>query len=446
MRSNHLWIAGTIIVLGAGLTHAQKNGDISQKEKAAIIDKTIALLHEHYIFPERIESMEKQIRQKWNGGGYDPLNEAPGFLESFEKDIQEYGNDGHISLGVSRERVQQILSDEKNEGEGKEQTFNEEWLQRMKYENFRLRKVERLEGNIGYFHFLNFPPLAPAKESIAGAMNFIRFSSAVIIDLRDNGGGHAETMNFLLSYFLRDSVPIAESRHRKGNKIEKSYVPSDAMANKIPENVPVYILVSNRTSSAAEGFAYTLQQYKRAVIVGEQTKGEGNPGQLFAINEFLYIMIPTIESKNPVSGKGIDGIGVIPDLTISSDKAMSYALLDICKSLSETAPSGELKQAYRWQIPLLENEINPAPLTEEIVNAIVGDYEENRKIVYENNNIYYINTQGKKARLDYIGRGVFQNAENKWLRLVTPPSDSPATEFYWIWDDGGKQIVKRASK
>jgi retinol-binding protein 3 len=380
-------------------------------------------------------------------GGYDSLNKSIAFLESFESDIHQQGNDQHIGIGLDPGRVKQIIADSQIEKSGQKQVGTEEWLQKMKFENFRLRKLEHLDGNIGYFNFLNFPPLEPSKLTLVGAMNFIRFSNAIIIDLRDNGGGYSETMDFLLSYFLQDSAQIAEMRYRKDNKIVKSYTVKDTLILKIPKDVPLYLLVSNKTSSAAEGFAYTLQQYKRATIIGEQTKGEGNPGELFVINEDLYIMIPTIEGINPVSNKSIDGIGVTPDIQIASSKALTKAKLEICSSLAAKTNITELRLLYQWQIPFYENELNPEPLTESIINSLVGEFEGGRKVIHENGTVIYINSLGGKEKLEYIGKCVFQNEEKSWLRLVMPFTDKQIPYFEWIWDDGGKpQKVKRISK
>lgn len=428
-------------------TLAQKNESISTKEKNEIISKTLDLIQRNYIYPERTNQINKYVLEKMKAGGYDSLTKLIPFLEVFERDIQQQSKDTHLGMGLSPERVKQIVADSKNENSGKKEEITPEWLERMQFENFRLRKIERLEGNIGYFNFLNFTPLEPSKQTLIGAMNFLRYSSAIIIDLRDNGGGNSETMDFLLSYFLQDSVQLTEMRFRKDNKIVKKYTIQDESINKIPEGTPVYILVSNRTASAAEGFTYTLQQYKRATIIGEQTKGEGNPGQLFAITDALYIMIPTIEGINPVSKKSIDGVGVTPDIKVASSKALTKAKLEICRTLSEKATVKELKRAYDWQIPYLENELNPEPLSESIINAIVGTYEGGRKVLYENSSIVYVNSQGGKERIEYMGKGIFQNTEKHFLRLVMPTTSKPVPYFEWVWDDGGKpQKISRVNK
>jgi len=236
-------------------------------------------------------------------------------------------------------------------------------------------------------------------------------------------------------------------KYRKDSKVVKSYTVKDNLILKIPKDIPLCILVNNKTSSAAEGFAYTLQQYKRATIVGEQTKGEGNPGELFVINEYLYIMIPTIEGINPVSNKSIDGIGVTPDIHVVSSKALTKAKLEIYSTLATTTNIKELKLLYQWQIPYFENELNPELLTESIINSVVGEYLGGRKVIKENGIVSYINSQGGKEKLEYLGKGVFQNAEKPWLRLVMPFTEKAIPDFTWIWDDGGEpQNVKRVLK
>lgn len=417
---------------------------INRQDKNIIIQKAILLLNENYIFPERVQEIKTYVEKRLNTGGYDSINNPQDFLKSLNNDLEQKGNDHHLNIFYGPERVKQIASDEKNEKEGRAEKLTEIWLKKLQYENFRLRKLERLDGNIGYFNFLSFTPLEASRQSIIAAMNFILYSNAIIIDLRDNGGGNAETMNFLLSYFLQDSVQISEFRYRKENEVLRTYTTTDNMINKIPDSIPVYILVSNRTSSAAEGFAYSLQQYKRATVIGEQTKGEGNPGRLFAINDELYMMIPTAEAINPVSKKSIDGIGVIPDIKIQKDKALTKALLEVNSLLAAKSLVKELKLLYQWQIPLLENQLAPESLTQNVISSLIGKYEDGKKIVYENGSIFYINTKGEKEKLEYIGNGVFQNAGKSWLRLVMPFYDKPVPFFKWTWDDGGEpQLVKR---
>ena len=440
-KRNSFFISIVMFILHISNGYAQPNSNFNKNDKTVITDKAIFLLHENYVFPERVEVIEKYIKEKIKNGGYDSLTRLEDFLESLNNDFEEKGKDHHLDISYGPARVKQIIADNKNKSEGKEEKTTGEWLQIIQYENFRLRKVERLDGNIGYFNFLNFTPLALSKQSIAAAMNFLLYSNALIIDLRENGGGYAETMNFILSYFLPSNSPVSELRYRNENKLVKTFTVKDKMINKIPNSIPIYILVSKRTSSAAEAFAYTLQQYKRATIIGEQTKGEGNPGNLFVINDSLYIMIPTTEAINAVSKKSIDGIGVIPDIRIEKTNAFTKALIEANSFLAAKTNNRLLKLLYQWQIPFLENELNPHQLAENIITNIVGEYEENRKIIVENGVLYFVNSSGK-YNMKYLGRNTFL-VVGKDYRFTFPDFLQPVKSFQVIWNDEGTEEIKR---
>ena len=411
---------------------------MSIKDKSVILDKAIRLMEENYIYPARVNAVAQQLKHRLEKRGYDSLGSMEEFLGVLNNDLERSGNDHHLNISVGAARVKQIRADEKNDKEGKEEVITEGFLQQIRYENFRMRKLERLDGNIGYFNFLSFTPLQVSKQSLVAAMNFLLYSNAIIIDLRDNGGGYAQTMNFLLSYFLEDSSAVSVHRFRKDNKVVKTFTVKDELINKFPRTTPVYVLVSNRTSSAAEAFAFTLQQYKRAVIIGEQTKGEGNPGRLFVINDSLYMMIPTAEGINALSGKSIEATGVVPDIKIERSKAMTMALLEANRSLAKCTTIKELKSLYEWQIPFLQNDLAPASLTEYIIKNLSGKYEGGRKIFREHDALIYINSQGERDKLIYIGNGVFQSNDRNWQRLVMPYTDKPVPYIEWTWNDGGE--------
>ncbi len=80
-----------MLITNTGIVNAQKSSAISNKEKVAIIDKTIGLLYENYIFPERVKLIDQFIHQKLKTGGYDSLNRSAAFLESFEGTFSSRG-------------------------------------------------------------------------------------------------------------------------------------------------------------------------------------------------------------------------------------------------------------------------------------------------------------------------------------------------------------------
>ena len=90
MKIIKIFFSGFLMLITCtGIVNAQKSSAISNKEKVTIIDKTIGLLYENYIFPERVKLIDQFIHQKLKTGGYDSLNKSTAFLESFERDIQQ---------------------------------------------------------------------------------------------------------------------------------------------------------------------------------------------------------------------------------------------------------------------------------------------------------------------------------------------------------------------
>ena len=441
---NKYFTVGLIVFLGYshGLFSQNNTISFSNNDKLSIIKKAMQLLQENYIFPEKVEKIEKGILQKFTDNKYDAFDSPQDFLSAINNDLEELSNDTHINISYNPDRVQQILKEQENEG--KEPVISKEWLQKLKHENFRLRKVEWLEGNIGYFKFLNFTELEPSKESIVGAMNFIRNSNAIIIDLTDNGGGSSETLEFMLSYFLKDGLKIGEYRFRKNNRIEEVIINKDPLVNKISADIPLYILVSKKTSSAAEGMASVLQSFRGAVIVGENTKGEGNPGELFVLNDQLYIMVPTaISISTAPNAKPVEGVGVTPDVKINPIKALDKALLGICKTLAKNISAKVLQHSYEWQIPLLEYKVEPKDIPLELMNAFKGNYQDGRKIIMENGQPFYINMDNQKSHLEYYGNNVFGIEGKQFVRIRIPIDENPINSFEFFWDDGYVEVINR---
>jgi C-terminal processing protease CtpA/Prc len=300
-----------------------------------------------------------------------------------------------------------------------------------------------MDGNIGYLKFDRFTDLQLAKEIITGVMNFICSSSAIILDLRDNGGGDADASEFFINYFFPDGEKLGDIKFRKENQSKEIIIKHEPSIQKIGRNVPVYILVSNKTASAAEAASYFLQQFNRAVIIGEHTGGKANPGELFAVNDFLFIMIPTGHITVLPTGTNWEGSGVIPDVKIDPLLALPEAVKEICSVLEKQDTNEEHRILYRWISEQYEAQLNQQFSSEQFINNIIGNYENNRKIIFENGIVYYIGSTGFKRRLTYLGNQTFMIEGRNDYRLRFQDNNKTADYYEVLWYDGTSEKVNR---
>lgn len=135
--------------------------------------------------------------------------------------------------------------------------------------------VQKSEG----FPVVNFNMFVPeiASELMrALRKGELRGARGLVIDLRDNGGGHAETMTDIASAFLPQGTNLGEFTDREG-RVSSAPQTRAAMlfaADAVAEfRGAIVVLTSTRTASAAEILAAALQETRRARVIGEQTCG-----------------------------------------------------------------------------------------------------------------------------------------------------------------------------
>lgn len=201
------------------------------------------------------------------------------------------------------------------------------WFDRLEQDEYGFTHYEVIESNIGYVNFWGFARLTrESRLKVQNVMDTFTHVEGLIIDLRQNGGGSGEMVSWLSSYFLNGRVHMNSFYTRTSNSLHHFYTNED-IDNDHLETIPLYILTSHETFSAAEEFAYNLQQLNRATIVGETSKGGANPWRWFTIPGYDYrIGIPTRKAINPITHSNWEGVGVAPDIQVSEDDALETAI------------------------------------------------------------------------------------------------------------------------
>lgn len=184
--------------------------------------------------------------------------------------------------------------------------------------NFGIRDVAVLDGNVGYLRLASFYPWDQARPQLGSALDLLRHSDALILDLRQNGGGDDRTASHLVSAFLAPSVEsVQEVVSRTGVQEEKLPAPADRLT--FPSG-PLVILIDRRSASAAEFVAYSLQKEGRATVIGSRSAGAANlMGEPVALGGGFQAIIPNATPQNRVSGGNWESVGVQPDIPGGDD-------------------------------------------------------------------------------------------------------------------------------
>lgn len=143
---------------------------------------------------------------------------------------------------------------------------------------------------------------------------------AVVLDLRNNRGGRPDIVARMAELFLGNRSPW---RTQQKDKIVPVQPASDVS---LAWDGALVVLVDGQTAGGAEMFAAALQDYGRALIVGNRTAGIGNVETLIDLNRFLTAMHPgetdlgtlkmSVMGIFRANGESISGRGVMPDITL----------------------------------------------------------------------------------------------------------------------------------
>lgn len=291
-------------------------------ERAAIVQRIVKELNTSYIDAEKARKLEPVLRR----ADFGKADSEEAFAESVTAMMRDVTKDPHLRLLYSAEPAQE--GTKANPG----QTLAQRQA-RMREENYGIERVERLPGNIGYLKTRFFAPAADSGPAIGAAMTLLANTDALIIDLRENGGGTTDAVPLLASYFFDQRTHIADLYTREGNVIEQQWTSPAVPGSRFSADNDVYILTSKETFSAAEGLAFALKGLKRAIIVGETTRGGAHPSRIKPINARLALMVPNSTARDAVTLKDWEGVGVAPDVAVPAAEALTRAQILILDKL-----------------------------------------------------------------------------------------------------------------
>jgi hypothetical protein len=272
--------------------------------------KIADLIKSNYVFEERGKKIAVHFEQEYKGGIFDSVKTWNDFASRSTKILQEYSNDRHLFVRQDAKTVKDLKMDQNTETPAEDPFFHSD---EAKERNFGFEEVKVLEGNIGYIKLSEINISEKSLPALFAAMELIANTKALIVDLRNNGGGGSEVGPVLESMFLPKNIPLLEFRSRNDQTTAEKTV---AWLTQKRYTKPLFIVINNKTASAAEAFTFVLQANKRAMVVGQVSSGAAHMNSWYVVNDDLFVSISTGAPTLPGTETTWEGNGIRPDQVV----------------------------------------------------------------------------------------------------------------------------------
>jgi hypothetical protein len=322
-------------------SHPVQNSDWTQATRALVLVRTEQVLG-NYFYADRVGLLRSSIEQ--HRSELLGMDDQKRFADTLTSILQAAGRDKHIIVW---------FSERSDENRSRKPTSAEIVQQEkfFRYVGYGYDASARLPANIGYLRLGGFADMPGAKGAIDAAMLLVSQTNSLIVDLRGNGGGDSDTVDYLLGYFFPKPTEVTGAIQRKQGKdvLVHDFTPATVGVARYIRK-PIYVLIDHDTISGGEMFAYDISTLHRGTIIGQTSAGAamGLGSRPYFLSDHLSISVPDAVTRNPYTGTNWEGAGVIPDVKTDPKDALLAAYSRALKSVSASYdPLGEIAQAQK---------------------------------------------------------------------------------------------------
>lgn len=176
-------------------------------------------------------------------------------------------------------------------------------------------ETQILSDDIGYVRIKNFNTNADRefKEKFANLVN--AGVKGIVFDVRFNASGTTSSLLSILDTLLPEGIMLTiQDKEGRGQ---------DYKSDMNQVELPMAAIINRYAYSASEYFAAALQEYEKAVIVGEKTAGKGFAQEYLEFSDGSGVILSTNRYITP-KGKSLSGVGVTPDFEVGLEPALAY--------------------------------------------------------------------------------------------------------------------------
>jgi hypothetical protein len=357
--------------------------------------------------------------------------------DRINEDLTAVAHDGHLGMHFDPKQTAQLAARPTGAGADEAPPSPEE-IRLADRLNHGILQLKVLPGNIRYMETVGFFWGGEKTKAVYdNAMRFLKGGDAIIIDMRQNGGGSPEAVQYMISHFLKPNTPIV-TFYMRGNPAESISsipVPAGSLAGK-----PLYVLTGGRSASAAEEFVGHVAGYKVGELVGETTAGAGYRNEFFPVADGYVISVSVGRAVLASTGKDWEKVGIAPTVKVEQDKALETAQIHALKKLASTA-TGQDKIVLEASAQVLEGQTKPVA-TALAATQYVGVYGV-RHITDDGGKLVFQREGGAKGQLVAVAANEFAFVSDPMQRVKFKTAGNTATELELIRGDGSRVVAAR---
>lgn len=373
----------------------------------AVVAEVRSVIAARYVLPERRPVIDAALARGLASGRYD-TNDAAVLAERINADLEAAGHDRHLYFNFDPRAAANMAALRAPGGD------SSGYERQVRAANHGVRSLRVLPGNIRYLEYDGFHWIGPpSAEALDNAMRFLAGGDAIIIDLRRNGGGSPEAVNYMASHFLPAGRPLVtfytDGQAEGPPEPTRAEVPAGRMIGR-----PLYVLTSAATGSAAEEFAGHVAGYRFGELVGQNTSGAGFRNDLVPISGRFVLSVSIGRAVLASTGRDWEAVGIAPTITAPVADALEVAEVAALRRIARDAPAADRDRLAGMADGIDARMTARSPAL--TLAGYAGAYGD-RRISIDDGRLYYQRGERLRERLIPLGGNLFTIEADPALRL-----------------------------
>ena len=406
-------------------------------DNAKVVAEVRALIARDYVVSDMRAPLDKALAKGLAAGRYAKVDPVE-LSNRLNADMAAVAHDKHLGIHFGPDEAKSLIAQGPEDLSDVFLGRDGFWAKIARDNNQGAVKLEVLDGNVRYMNYRGFFWAGePTKVVIDQAMAFLRGGDAIIIDLRDNGGGSPEAVRYLASYFVPAGTRLV-TFHLKQDP------PTSSIAEAVPGGVitgkPVYVLTSGHSASAAEEFASHVNGFGFGKLVGETTAGAAYRNSFYPVAG-AYVLSLSVGLPELPKGGNWEGKGVAPAIAIAKDRALAAAQVDALTTLAEKAAPADRAELAWLATAAKARAADPVPADK--LGDYAGRYADGRTIALEGGTLRYHRAQGIESAMLPIGPDLFVLDADPRTHIRFQRKDGAITGIQFERMDGSSNFVAK---